>query len=125
MPMMKPVAVLVTILMSAPSFALAQGRETDRSKRMTQRIPPEHVPPPGKCRVWIDGRLPGRQPKPTDCPAAERRASRTRNARVIRDDGSDGSYTIDGGQWGDDTERQRQHQRDDPWHNAERRDRRG
>ena len=30
-------------------------------------IPPGHLPPPGKCRVWIRGRPPGHQPPPADC----------------------------------------------------------
>jgi hypothetical protein len=44
-------------------------------------VPPGHMPPPGMCRVWIDGVPPGRQPPPTDCTTAWRRAPR--HARVI------------------------------------------
>jgi hypothetical protein len=44
-------------------------------------IPPGHLPPPGMCRVWIDGVPPGRQPAPTDCATARRRAPRY--ARVV------------------------------------------
>jgi hypothetical protein len=45
------------------------------------KVPPGHLPPPGLCRIWIDGVPPGRQPGPTDCATARRHAPR--NARVI------------------------------------------
>ena len=31
------------------------------------KIPPGHLPPPGKCRIWFPGRPPGHQPPPGDC----------------------------------------------------------
>lgn len=33
-------------------------------------IPPGHLPDPGECRVWIQGRAPGRQPRPRSRPCA-------------------------------------------------------
>jgi hypothetical protein len=30
-------------------------------------IPPGHMPPPGKCRIWHPGQPPGQQPPPGDC----------------------------------------------------------
>lgn len=30
-------------------------------------VPPGHLPPAGKCRVWYPGRPPGHQPAPGDC----------------------------------------------------------
>jgi hypothetical protein len=44
-------------------------------------VPQSHRPPPGMCRIWIDGVPPGRQPAPTDCATAIRR--RPQNARVV------------------------------------------
>lgn len=44
-------------------------------------VPPGHRPPPGMCRIWIDGVPAGRQPAPTDCASAVR--NRPSNGRVI------------------------------------------
>ena len=44
-------------------------------------VPAGHMPPPGMCRVWIDGVPPGQQPAPTDCASAVR--NRPANGRVI------------------------------------------
>ena len=56
----------------------------DRAEhRSAQGIPPGHLPPPGLCRVWYDGRPPGQQPPPTNCREAERTAARLRGTRVI------------------------------------------
>lgn len=30
-------------------------------------VPPGHLPPPGRCRVWIPGRPPGRQARARSC----------------------------------------------------------
>ena len=31
------------------------------------KIPPGHLPPPGKCRIWFPGIPPGQQPPPGEC----------------------------------------------------------
>lgn len=67
-------AVLLAIGIAVP--ASAQSRE-----RGPDRVPPGHRPPPGMCRIWIDGVPPGQQPEPTDCATAVR--ERPAGARVI------------------------------------------
>jgi hypothetical protein len=39
----------------------------DRSQSSYAHVPPGHLPPPGKCRVWFPDRPPGHQPPPGDC----------------------------------------------------------
>lgn len=56
----------------------AQGRDRDRGP---DDVPAGHRPPPGMCRVWVDGVPPGQQPAPTDCRTAIR--NRPPNGRVI------------------------------------------
>lgn len=46
-------------------------------------VPPGHLPPPGLCRVWIEGRPPGQQPSPVSCRRAERIAARYGDAFVV------------------------------------------
>ncbi|MGQ0546057.1 MAG: hypothetical protein ACT4P3_12105 [Betaproteobacteria bacterium] len=31
------------------------------------KVPPGHMPPPGKCRIWYPELPPGRQPPPGEC----------------------------------------------------------
>ena len=75
-------------------------------------IPPGHRPPPGLCRIWIDGVPPGRQPAPTRCSDAVRH--RPANARVIYGDDSRGrdGWENEGRRDRDDDDR---HRRDGRW----------
>ena len=62
----------VLMLFAAAAPAEAQSRD---------EIPERYRPPPGMCRVWIDGVPAARQPAPTDCPTAIR--NKPSNARVL------------------------------------------
>lgn len=82
---MRIAAALVVVATTMMGSACATVYRADRSPayRGSQGIPPGHLPPPGSCRVWYDGRPAGQQPSPTSCRAAERTAARQHGARVI------------------------------------------
>jgi hypothetical protein len=50
----------------------AAGREA--STAATLGIPPGHLPPPGRCRIWVPGLPPGHQEAPRSCAGIERAA---------------------------------------------------
>lgn len=93
---MRLLPALLALLLLAAAPAEAQGRsgksknaKKDQSERYDDRdrwddrgdhddrwddgdrgpahIPPGHLPPPGSCRAWYDGRPPGQQPAPERC----------------------------------------------------------
>lgn len=66
---------LAMLLLAAPLGAQAKGGSRADS------IPAAYMPPPGMCRVWIEGVPPDRQPAPTDCATAAR--NRPANGRVV------------------------------------------
>jgi len=57
-------------------------REPPRGQRLNVKIPPGHMPPPGKCRIWYPGRPPGQQPPPGEC--SELRHRVPRNAVLVQ-----------------------------------------
>jgi hypothetical protein len=67
---------ILALVVAAPLGAQRPDRD-----RGSDDIPAGHRPPPGMCRVWVDGVPPGQQPAPTDCRTAIR--NRPRNGRVI------------------------------------------
>jgi len=101
--------LVVIALIAAPLAAKDRGRQGKKG----QGIPPGHLPPPGTCRVWYDGRPPGHQPAPTGCREAEYIAARDRNARVIYGDDrgldrrDNRSGARDDERWGGSTDRDR------------------
>jgi hypothetical protein len=70
---MKHLAVLFA------GFALTTA--TLNAQASSTSVPESHRPPPGMCRIWIDGVPPTHQPAPTDCATAIRK--RPLNARVV------------------------------------------
>jgi hypothetical protein len=75
--MVKHSTILALFALALAAPVSAQGRDRDRS----DDIPARYRPPPGMCRVWVDGVPPGQQPAPTDCRTAIR--NRPPNGRVI------------------------------------------
>lgn len=69
-----------TTLAFAAMMAFAAPAAAQHARGPSQ-IPPGHRPPPGMCRIWLDGVPPGRQPKATDCATARRWAPE--HSRVI------------------------------------------
>ena len=43
------------------------SKHDNRVAARTVRVPKGHYPPPGHCRLWFEGRPPGRQPHATKC----------------------------------------------------------
>lgn len=70
------VAVLVgTACASRSTVVVAAPPSTARtSTAVTLGVPPGHLPPPGRCRVWIPGRPPGRQASARSCDGIARAA---------------------------------------------------
>lgn len=66
-------ALVGLVVATAPLYAQGRGRGND--------VPPGHRPPPGMCRIWLDGVPAGQQPAPTDCATAVR--NRPSNGRVL------------------------------------------
>ena len=97
---MRTAAAALLLVGLAATSSTAQER-SGRYGARGQGIPPGHLPAPGECRVWYDGRPPGQQPPPTSCREAERIASRDRYARVIyggdRDQSDEGWWSREGG----------------------------
>ncbi|KPJ88894.1 MAG: hypothetical protein AMS18_13030 [Gemmatimonas sp. SG8_17] len=54
-----------------PEPAQSQARVGGPSTAATLGIPPGHLPPPGKCKIWIPGDPPGHQAKARDCHGIE------------------------------------------------------
>ena len=80
--MIKHILLAATVAALAATPAAAQGNNLT-----SDRVPPGQRPPPGMCRIWLDGVPPGQQPAPTDCATAVR--NRPANGRVIFGDDYD------------------------------------
>ena len=77
--------VIGTAVVAVPAHAQGFPREVTRDlKEILKDVPKAQLPPPGMCRIWLNGVPAGQQPAPTDCATAVR--NRPANARVIFND---------------------------------------
>ncbi len=63
----------IALSLGLGSVGLAQAPKKDEAA--------DHRPPPGMCRIWVDGVPASQQPAPTDCATAVR--NRPEHGRVI------------------------------------------
>ncbi|UCD80110.1 MAG: hypothetical protein JSW26_01360 [Desulfobacterales bacterium] len=75
-------ALLTLTACGTTESVITDNEETDARIQMEKKapadkghaynIPPEYMPPPGKCRIWFPGRPPEYQPPPGECADLER-----------------------------------------------------
>ena len=70
-------ALTLAFSMATASPAAAQEKQPEPKPG----VPQKDLPPPGMCRIWIDGVPPNKQPASTDCATAVK--NRPSNGRVL------------------------------------------
>lgn len=72
LPMRSRVLPVVVALLALPASGAAQSRAPVPKEAPKDTMPTAMRPPAGKCRIWVEGVPPSRQPAPTDCATALR-----------------------------------------------------
>ena len=69
-----PIAAILLAACTAKTTTTTSGRPAPQEQRRgnsevvhTLGIPPGHLPSPGQCRVWVQGRPPGQQARARSC----------------------------------------------------------
>jgi hypothetical protein len=71
----------ILLAVSIAAFAAMPAAAQEKQLTSGDKVPAAQRPPPGMCRIWLEGVPPGQQPAPTDCATAVR--NRPANGRVI------------------------------------------
>lgn len=74
------ITALIAAALAAPTELAAQ-RSNQKQGRGPARVSKQFQPPPGMCRIWINGVPANKQPAPTDCVTALR--NRPSNGRIL------------------------------------------
>lgn len=74
-------ASIATAALAATAGAQSPSGSGSKPSGKDADVPPAYRPPPGMCRVWLNGVPPNQQPAPTDCASAVR--NRPANGRVL------------------------------------------
>lgn len=61
------VLLVLGLLVSGCSVSYRPAVAPEHAPGPGAKVPPGHMPPPGMCRIWFEGRPPGQQPPPGDC----------------------------------------------------------
>ncbi|HEY0972279.1 MAG TPA: hypothetical protein VGE02_15020 [Gemmatimonadales bacterium] len=80
---------LIIGLVAIAALTTATPAEAQQRGRAEVRVPRGYEPPPGMCRIWLEGVPANQQPAPTDCSSAIRK--RPANASVVFGDPVRGS----------------------------------
>lgn len=81
---MRRLMLMIAVVLGAiglPGTVSAQDGRAGGRSRSEPTVPPAYQPPPGMCRIWLDGVPPAQQPASTDCATAVR--NRPSNGRVL------------------------------------------
>ena len=62
-------------------ISVALASPVAAQEKQPSEVPQKDLPPPGMCRIWIDGVPSNKQPASTDCPTAVK--NRPSNGRVL------------------------------------------
>lgn len=104
----------LTLLALESAGAQDRGRGKGDKGKSAKGIPPGHLPAPGECRVWYDGRPPGQQSPPTSCANARDIAARDGGRVIYGSRGrGDGRRRDDDGRRDDGRRRDEDGRRDD------------
>lgn len=73
--------MMLVLAVAAAGASVPLGAQGKGFAPKNDRVPAAYRPPPGMCRIWLEGVPAAQQPAPTDCATAVR--NRPSNGRVL------------------------------------------